>query len=86
MNPIIKVWLAIVITGLLIISATGILEDAMHSKPKQIGLMKQFPKTRQTNGGSDTLLFWGIGPFGKTFPLNANPMCKDQRNIYILTM
>jgi hypothetical protein len=86
MNPMMKVWLAITLTVLLLISAYGILEHAIQSKPKQIGLIKQVPLTRKANGFTETVIYWSIGPFGKSFPINVYPQSNDQRHIYILTL
>jgi hypothetical protein len=86
MKPRMKVWLATTMTVLLLLSANGILELSTRVKLNQTGLIKQVPGTWQANVGSDTVLYWGIGPFGKSFPINAYPMSNNQRHIYILTM
>ena len=86
MNPMTKVWLATIMTVLLLLSAIGNLEQITHVKINQIGLMKQMPGNWQSEYGSDTVLYWSIGPFGKSVPLSAYPVSKNQRHIYILTM
>jgi hypothetical protein len=86
MNPMMKVWLATILTVLLLLSANGKLEKTMQVKINQIGLMKQIPENWQAEYESYTVLYWSIGPFGKSFPVNAYPTSNNQRNIYILTM
>ena len=86
MNSMIKFCIATAMTVLLLLSANGILELSTRVKLNQIGLIKQIPATCHANVGSDSVLYWGIGPFGKSFPINAYPMSNTQRHIYILTM
>jgi hypothetical protein len=86
MNPMMKVWLATILTLLLLFSAIGKLEQTIQVKINQIGLMEQMPENWKAEYGADTVLYWRIGPFGKSFPVNAYPTGNNQRHIYILTM
>jgi hypothetical protein len=86
MSLLIKILLVTAMTVLFLISANVILDNPRQSKSKQMGILKLVPPTLQANGGADTVLYWGIGQFGKSFRINAQNLNKNQRHIYILTM
>jgi hypothetical protein len=86
MNLITKGWY---ITALMVLFLLFAIEKPEHNtqlKPKQIAIMKLAPTTRKTIGRSDTITYWSIGAFGKSFPINAYHINRNQRHIYILTM
>jgi hypothetical protein len=86
MSPKEKGWLTTALIFLLLLSAFEMLEHTRQLKPKQTALIKMVPRNSETNVVSDSILYWSIGPLGKSFPINADPMNKNQRHIYILTM
>jgi len=86
MSPKGKGWLTAALIFLLLLSAFEMLEHTMQLEPKQTALIKMDPSSPQLKVVSDSILYWGIGPLGKCFPINTYQLHKNQRHIYILTM
>jgi len=81
-----RLCLSTVIAVFLLFSVNGIQAQSKPIKLNRNVISKYATGKWKENSSLDTAVFWRIGYFGKSFPINTCQRNETQRHIYILIM